>query len=367
MSAVNNYPPMCFADYGDSLEITATTDEVDLDVVFKDPTGNELQKITGKFVAQNGVVKIDGLQDLVNKMIESGVDDVTGDQWSNVDRYILMVVTVDGVVTNHTILYLRGDINYFATKFKYFPVLMRERHVMPTQFLPVYIPNFSGATMSILLSLAYIYNNMTYYKSITVAEKGTEKYIYDSFDLNVVLKRLSITDTVTPLYIDVELLADGTRTDGIRYYINDNHYQQQTEFAYINKFGVMDDIVLTGQDEIGYEIEAEYGYAGKQYIRFDDKFISDHKCNTGWINTEERAAVIDMLTSPWVAVVKNNDMKRITITDVKSSIVRPTNKPDNISFTYRYSDEKNMIDNTYKINTGQTNVFSKPPYDKSFE
>ena len=73
------------------------------------------------------------------------------------------------------------------------------------------------------------------------------------------------------------------------------------------------------------------------------------------------------MDSPLAFVLNDGELRRITITDVDSSIVRPTHEPDSLTITWRYSDMRYMRRMAVQPDTGKGHVFPRPPFDKTFE
>lgn len=171
----------------------------------------------------------------------------------------------------------------------------------------------------------------------------------------------------TLLYYVLTLFKGDAQADCIRFDIDRSPQPSSlTHFVYLNLFGVPDCLSFRGKSTEEQELDSDFGYAGREYIRLDAQLTESHKANSGWLRSDERHAVYDLMSSPYAFVSDDGTLRRITVTEVDSSVSRPTSEPDNVQFTWQFADTRLMRQPFVTPDTGQAAVFAKPPFDKSF-
>ena len=169
------------------------------------------------------------------------------------------------------------------------------------------------------------------------------------------------------LYYVLTLNKDGKQVDCIRCDIDcTTRPSVATYFIYLNLFGVPECVTFRGKDVEEQELDSDFGYAGREYVRLDPLLTESHKSHSGWLTSEERHAVYDFMSSPYAFVHIDGELRRITITEVDSSISRPANEPQPVAVTWRYAEERLMRQPFVTPDTGSAAVFAHPPFDKTF-
>lgn len=322
----------------------------------------------------DGKIKIYDLGQLWNAHVLAWVPESEGVNASLKRRvYVRFTYTLGDTTASctRTIIYSRRYINKTPAEVaQFFPVLNRKKKTFFDSDEPLFAVNSSN---TLNVGVAYIADSLTKWQEIALSPSATGE-IYDYYDLspatvlNLLNTAISGSLTATSLlYYDVYLLdAGGNELDDVRYDLQAINYPQRTELTFLNLLGVYETVPFLGLATNEPDRSAEYGYLGSDYGTVDLEVNDIYTLNSGYCNKKVMAQVRDMLESPFVYLHKEDEWHKITIIDSSYKLDMPTNEAFNVSIKFRYADE---IDNMSTDITpwSAVDVFSKPPFDKSFE
>lgn len=322
----------------------------------------------------DGKIKINDLGQLWNAHVLAWAPESEGVNASLKRRvYVRFTYTLGDTTASctRTIIYSRRYINKTPAEVaQFFPVLNRKKKTFFDSDEPLFAVNSSN---TLNVGVAYIADSLTKWQEIALSPSATGE-IYDYYDLspatvlNLLNTAISGSLTATSLlYYDVYLLdAGGNELDDVRYDLQAINYPQRTELTFLNLLGVYETVPFLGLATNEPDRSAEYGYLGSDYGTVDLEVNDIYTLNSGYCNNKVMAQVRDMLESPFVYLHKEDEWHKITIIDSSYKLDMPTNEAFNVSIKFRYADE---IDNMSTDITpwSAVDVFSKPPFDKSFE
>ncbi len=322
----------------------------------------------------DGKIKIDDLGRLWNAHVLAWVPESEGVNASLKRRvYVRFTYTLGDTTASctRTIIYSRRYINKTPAEVaQFFPVLNRKKKTFFDSDEPLFAVNSSN---TLNVGVAYIADSLTKWQEIALSPSATGE-IYDYYDLspatvlNLLNTAISGSLTATSLlYYDVYLLdTGGNELDDVRYDLQAINYPQRTELTFLNLLGVYETVPFLGLATNEPDRSAEYGYLGSDYGTVDLEVNDIYTLNSGYCNKKVMAQVRDMLESPLVYLHKEDGWHKITIIDSSYKLDMPTNEAFNVPIKFRYADE---IDNMSTDITpwSAVDVFSKPPFDKSFE
>jgi len=322
----------------------------------------------------DGKIKINDLGQLWNAHVLAWAPESEGVNASLKRRvYVRFTYTLGDTTASctRTIIYSRRYINKTPAEVaQFFPVLNRKKKTFFDSDEPLFAVNSSN---TLNVGVAYIADSLTKWQEIALSPSATGE-IYDYYDLspatvlNLLNTAISGSLTATSLlYYDVYLLdAGGNELDDVRYDLQAINYPQRTELTFLNLLGVYETVPFLGLATNEPDRSAEYGYLGSDYGTVDLEVNDIYTLNSGYCNKKVMAQVRDMLESPFVYLHKEDEWHKITIIDSSYKLDMPTNEAFNVSIKFRYADE---IDNMSTDITpwSAVDVFSKPPFDKSFE
>lgn len=374
---LSSLPSYIFSPSADDISIAAEGDVV----VSTTLTGNANKVVfdnTSTYSpGADGCVHITELSELVNAAVLSAFDPGTLLKAGVRDMSCTLKIAVkDGASATTHAAYMWRD--HTDTGFM-FATQMRRRSVLPGQPQPVSVLMLSrigkykpGATgLRIVAGAAYrtVADGNVVWKEKTVEGFDGMDYYTILADVDSVNNEIVVApEGATLLYYMLTLYdGEGKQRDCIRFDVDRRtRSERATHFVYLNMFGVPECVSFTGKDEEKQELESDFGYAGREYVRLDSQLVESHKCHSGWLSQEKRRAVYDLMSSPYAAVYEDGVLRRIAITEVESAVSRPAYEPQSVRLTWRYADDREMRQPHVQPDTGSVHVFARPPFDKTF-
>lgn len=363
----SNLPALIFSPSADDITIPAGGDVVVATTV-ADASGTTIFDNTSTYSPRaDGNVYLAELSELVNAAVLTTFS--PGSMLSPGARSAGCTLTIKaGSVTRQThALYMWRDITdikpMFATQ-------VRSRRVIEGMAMPVNILTAGQSGLKLVVGAAYrLANGDLAWRESTIEPDCSQDYFTVNAAVSGVRAITSAPLGSTLLYYVLTLLtADNAQADRIHFSIDrKTNASAATYFIYLNLFGVPDCIVFRGKQTEDQDLDSDFGYAGREYVRLDAQLTEGHKANSGWLTAEELHAAYDFMSSPFAFVLHaDGSLRRITITELDSSVSRPSHEPCSVQLTWRYADSRLMRQPHVTPDTGKAAVFAKPPFDKSF-
>lgn len=364
---ISSLPSIIFSPSADNISIVAEGDIV-VNTTVSDGSGITLFDNSSSYSPnKQGYVNIAELSELVNAAILASIDTDTMLKAGARSASCTLRVAVKGGVTATTrALYMSRQ---FTVLQPIFATQMRHRSLIEGQPQPVNILTAGQSGLKLTVGAAYRLadNSGLSWREAVIQPDCSKDYFTFLADTSEIKQVTTAPDGSSLLYCVLTLLHNDKQADCIRFDIDrKTRPSMATHFVYLNLFGVPEVVTFSGKDVEEQELDSDFGYAGRDYIRLDPQLTESHKSHSGWRSAEERRAIYDLMSSPYVFVYADGGLRRITITDVDSSVSRPSNEPQSVSFTWRYADERLMRQPFIVPDTGKASVFAHPPFDKTF-
>lgn len=341
------FPSVAWASDCDVLRIEARLDVLTIEMVIFNYLGSEVFRTSGTYSAVTGVVEIVGLQDLFNRFCLLDIDHLESMSWDGADPWIKFRYTVleEEFSQETKIYYNRRKMRYLPGPYQLWAVQNRRRVITSETACSLYFDCECG--FSPRIGLAYIDNSgQVQYKEMPIQYSNDQGQWYriDGSVGGAIRYALGSVENVSRvLYSDYQLVFGGTIKDQVRLIVDDTKIQQ-TEVVFVNLFGIYETILMTGADTEVMGMDASYGYANGKYIRIDADMSIEHELNSGWLNKEKYATIMDMCSSPWCAVRSSDgSWREIVITEIEAERKRPNNTPDNMMLRYRFADKAEQM------------------------
>ena len=363
---LSSLPSIIFSPSADDISIPAEGDVV-VDTSISDSSGATIFKNSSSYSpGADGYVHIAELSELVNAAVLTTFkrDSMLATGSRSASCELKVDVKGGASATSHALYMWRNHTELkpmFATQ-------IRHRSVIEGQPMPVNVLTAGMSGLSLVLGAAYRYRNGNLLWQQTTIELDCSKdYFTLLADTDKVKKATNSTEGDTLLYYVLTLNKDGKQVDRIIFSVDrKTRPSVANHFIYLNFFGVPECVTFRGKDVEEQELDSDFGYAGREYVRLDPLLTERHKSHSGWLTSEERHAVYDFMSSPYAFVHIDGELRRIIITEVDSSVSRPANEPQSVAVTWRYSKERLMHQPYVTPNTGNAAVFTHPPFDKTF-
>lgn len=364
---ISSLPSIIFSPSADNISIVAEGDIV-VNTTVSDGSGITLFDNSSSYSPnKQGYVNIAELSELVNAAILASIDTDTMLKAGARSASCTLRVAVKGGVTATTrALYMSRQ---FTVLQPIFATQMRRRSLIDGQPQPVNILTAGQSGLKLIVGAAYRLadNSGQSWREAVIQLDCSNDYFTFLADTSEIKQVTTAPDGSSLLYCILTLLQNDKQADCIRFDIDrKTRPSMATHFVYLNLFGVPEVVTFSGKDVEEQELDSDFGYAGRDYIRLDPQLTESHKSHSGWRSAEERQAIYDLMSSPYVFVYADGELRRITITDVDSSVSRPSNEPQSVAFTWRYADERLMRQPFIVPDTGKASVFAHPPFDKTF-
>lgn len=364
MPTLASLPLLIFSPSADDITIKAEGDVVLTTTITADST--TLFDFSSSYApGPDGCVHVERLSELVNTAILASFKPSTMLTPGCRSASCELKLTANGESKQVHALYmtrLMTDIKpMFAT-------LLRRRRVVPGSSQPVSILTAGAGGLTLQVGAAYkLDKGGLAWREVTIEVDCSNDYFVFLADIDEV-KRVTSAPIGTLLYYTIVLLKDGKQADKISFDIdNKTRPSLATHFVFLNLFGVPESFTFRGKDTEEQELESDFGYANNEYIQLNAQLVESHKANTGWLRPAEKDVVYGLMGSHYLMVYADGTLRRATITEVDSSISRPTNEPANVSITWRYADRRHMQLPVVTPDTGKGAIFAKPPFDKTFD
>ncbi len=364
---LSDLPSLIFSPSADDLTIPAGGDIV-VATTISDSTGATIFDNTSTYTpGADGSVHLAELSELVNAAVLTtfSSSQMLAPGARSAGCTLKVAVTGGATVKSHALYMWRSltDVKpMFATQ-------MRRRRVIEGQPVPVSVLTFALSHLTLTVGAAYRLadGGGVSWREATIEPDCSSDYFTLLADTSEIRQITSAPDGSTLLYYVLTLYRSGVQADCIRFDIDrTTRPSLVTHFVFLNLFGVPECVTFRGKDTEEQDLDSDFGYAGREYVRLDPQLTESHKANSGWLSREERQAVYDLMSSPYAFVHADGSLRRIAVTDVDSSVGRPSNEPQSVALTWRYADERLMRQPLVTPDTGSAAVFAKPPFDKSF-
>lgn len=351
-----------------ALKMTISDDRDVLDIVDISYTADSMGKIYLSDMAKffNNYIKLFDFQTAIGSLF-LGV---------NVDFELTVGANISHC--SREIFYSTRTLNRMPATFNMFATLVRNKKTAAHRIETVYVPSFLTGGVVCKASLAYKVNGLATYKTavLNLENNIEDDYMYADISMSAIISLIAtaagITDvsTITPLFYDIDLYVNNVKTDTLHYEYDNINYIQSTSLMYLNSLGLPQSLTLSGKDTEKLALEADFGYCGPKYRSIDKTVTPSHEINSGWLTKQYKSAVREIIESPFVAIYDYNadgtyTIREITITEVEWSTERPSTEPDNVTLTYRISDQNDdkILLNTY---ADIDSIFAHPPFDHTF-
>lgn len=364
MAEINNIPSLAFATSVDSIMIAADAD-ISVRTLLTADDGSAVFDNTAMYTPTDGKVEIGGIDELVCSSILSTID--AENLLAAGPRSIGVNVTVSGggYSASCRLLY---STRFLGNVAPHFATQIRNRKIYTGQQMPLSVIT-AGKELKLHVGLALRDGETVRYEEKEVSISPSKDCYTMDAGITAILTMLNChTYGAEAVYFYTLTLysTDGQQLDKIKFTAQGQMPRHATQFVFLGFCGVPETFVFTGKNIEKQSLESDFGFSGREYIRLDSSLVEDNEANSGWVTMEERATVYDLMDSPLAFVVDGKELRRITITDVDSSVSRPVNEPDAISLTWRYADMRYMRKPVFSPDTGSGHVFSHPPFDKTF-
>lgn len=362
---LSSLPSTIFSPSADDISISAEGDIV-VATTITDGSGKVIFDNSSNYTpGSDGLVHIAELSELVNAAVLSMFNPNTMlDAGCRAASCSLKVAVKNGAsATSHALYMWRNHTDLkpmFATQ-------MRNRSVIEGQPLPVNVLTVGMSGLTVAIGAAYKRTEGLVWKEVVVDVDCSNDYFTILADIDNVKQLTAAPDDSKLLYYVLTLNKDDKQVDCIRCDIDrTTRPSVATHFVYLNLFGVPECIAFTGKDVEEQELDSDFGYAGREYVRLDAQLVESHKSHSGWLTSQKRHTVYDFMSSPYAFVYIDGQLRRIAITEVDSSISRPAYEPQSVAVTWRYADERLMRQSFVTPDTGNAAIFTHPPFDKTF-
>ena len=364
---LTSLPSLIFSPSADDISIAAEGDVV-VRVMLSSYADRTVFDNTSTYSpGSDGNVHIVDLSELVNAVVLSDFDSsgllVAGARSMSCQ---LNISVKDGAsVTSRAVYMWRNHTDVkpmFATQ-------LRCRSLIEGQPQPVSILTAGQSGLKLIVGAAYRLsgNSGLSWREAVIEPDCSKDYFTFLADTSEIKQVTTAPEGSSLLYCTLTLQQNDKQADCIRFDIDrKTRRSHATHFVYLNLFGVPECVSFTGKDEEIQELDSDFGYAGREYVRLDAQLVESHKSHSGWLSAEKRRAVYDLMSSPYATVYEGGVLRRITITEVDSKVSRPVNEPQSVAVTWRYSKERLMRQPFVTPNTGTAAVFAHPPFDKTF-
>lgn len=361
---INDIPSLSFASSVESVMI-ATDADINVHIVLTADDGSVVFDNTAKYSPVDGAVEVQDIDELLNSSVLALVDASRMTTPGPRGTGLRMNITAGSSSASCRLLYMSrpmdGIVPHFATQ-------IRKRNVYRGQQFPLSVVT-AGQQLKVVAGVAYRDGAaMKYAEKELEVDSSSDYYTMEAGTNGVfsLLKAMLSDERSIASYTLTLYSAGGQQFDKITCTVKDAMPRQATQFVFLSFYGVPETFTFVGRDEEKQSLDSDFGFAGREYVRLDPSLVEEHEANSGWITLEERATVYDLMESPLVYVVDGGELHRVAITDVDSSIERPTNEPDAIALTWRYADTRYMRRPVSKPDTDSGHVFSRPPFDRTF-
>lgn len=363
---LSSLPSIMFSPSADDISIPAEGDVV-VDTSISDSSGTTIFKNSSSYSpGADGYVHIAELSELVNAAVLTlfKPDSMLAKGSRSASCSLKVVVKGGASATSHALYMWRNHTELkpmFATQ-------IRHRSVIEGQPMPVNVLTAGMSGLSLVLGAAYrLANGDLAWKQAAIELDCSKDYFTILADTEEIKRATAAPTGSTLLYYALTLMQDGKQADCINFSIDSKTRPSvANHFLFLNLFGVPECVTFRGKDVEEQELDCDFDYAGREYVRLDPLLTESHKSHSGWLTSEERHAVYDFMSSHYAFVFIDGQLRRITITEVDSSISRPANEPQSVAVTWRYSEERLMRQPFVTPNTGNAAVFTHPPFDKTF-
>lgn len=362
---ISKIPYLSFASSVVSVSI-ATDADINVHIELTADDGSVVFDNTSKYSPVGGKVEMEGIDELVNSSILTLADEsrmlTAGPRSAGID----MRLTAGSNAIVCRMLYMVSAMNSTAAHFAH---RIRSRKIYPGQPFPLSVFT-AGKQLKVVAGLAYSSGGAARYSEKEISVDSSKDYYTIEAGTESILAMFNSSDPdVKTIYFYTFTLynSGGQQLDKMTFTVNPHLPKHAVQFVFLGPYGTPDTITFTGRDTEKQSLESDFGFAGREYIRLDSALTEEHEANSGWLTREERATVYDLMDTPLAFVLDAGELHRITITDVDSSIVRPTHEPDSLTITWRYSDMRYMRRMAVQPDTGKGHVFPRPPFDKTFE
>lgn len=370
MSSLNALDAIIFSPSADDLTVVAGGDVV-LATTITAADGSTVFDNTSTYSpGDDGLVHLAELSELVNAAVLLSLKPsamlTAGVRTASCQLSILATVGTLRQQKQCRALYMWRDITEIKPMFA---TQVRRRRFLEGVPQPVSVLTAGMTGLKLVIGAAYRTSGGLQWQEATVQPDCSGDYFTLLADPDSIRLATSAPDSSTLLYYALTLYdLDNRQLDCIRF---DPDRQTRpsaaTHFVYYNLFGVPECITFRGKSEEQQELDSDFGYAGRDYVRLNAAVTESHKANSGWLTREERHAAYDFMASPCACVYTGGSLHRIAITELDSSISRPTSEPDSVSLTWRMADERLMRTPCVAPDTGSSPIFAKPPFDKTFD
>lgn len=363
---LSSIPSLIFSPSADDITIPAGGDVV-VATTIADASGTVIFDNTSTYTpGADGNVYLAELSELVNAAVLTTFSADTMLTPGPRTASCTLKVTAANTTRQTHALYMWRDLT--AVK-PMFATQVRRRRVIEGQPMPVSILTAGQSGLKLVVGAAYrlAANQGLAWREATIEPDCSKDYFTVNANVSGVRAITTAPDGSTLLYYVLTLTKDDAQVDCIRFDIDRKTQPSAvTHFVYLNLFGVPDCVTFRGKQTEEQDLDSDFGYAGREYVRLDAQLTEEHKANSGWLSAEERHAVYDFMSSPFAFVHADGTLRRIAITEVDSSVARPSHEPCGVSLTWRYADSRLMRQPHVTPDTGKAAVFAKPPFDKSF-
>lgn len=370
MSSLNDLDAIIFSPSADDLTVVAGGDVV-LATTITAADGSTVFDNTSTYSpGADGLVHLAELSELVNAAVLLSLKPstmlTTGLRTASCQLTILATSDTLHDQKQCRALYMWRDMTEIKPMFA---TQVRNRRFIEGVPQPVSVLTAGMANLKLVVGAAYRTAGGLQWKEITMQPDCSADYFTLLADPDSIRLATSAPDGATLLYYVLTLYdLASQQLDCIRFDPDrKTRPSSATHFVYYNLFGVPECITFRGKSEEHQELDTDFGYAGREYVRLNAAVTESHKVNSGWLTKEERHAVYDFMSSPCACVYIGGELHRITITELDSSISRPTSEPDSVSLTWRMADERFMRTPCVAPDMGSKPIFAKPPFDKTFD
>lgn len=135
----------------------------------------------------------------------------------------------------------------------------------------------------------------------------------------------------------VQIYSGTNLVDSCRYIVEQSHYAQRVQVAWLNRWGVYETLWLIGAEQIKTDRSADYGITGDHYAALDVDVTETFQQSSGYGGRIMADQVRDIAASPdvWRYDHAHSRWQRITVTATDIPRTTPTSEAHACTISYR--------------------------------
>jgi hypothetical protein len=179
--------------------------------------------------------------------------------------------------------------------------------------------------------------------------------------LRALLDHIELDINTTVLQYDFWITGTDVSTNNYTYLVDRNTYRSQTNFVFVNSFGVIETFTATGELINNKTNDIKISNINNHYRKTENNFLSQKQCFSGFLSEREMDWIDDMTMSYALGLYTYAGLSdEITIVKTEKS---DTNKNELHAFSFEYRRAKN----THFVFGAATNGIFDLTFDQTFD